>query len=276
MKVAITQQLDFTLKQIEIVRYGLNSIRSNKELLLRNVLEKLTNYFNRGNDQLHYQDCESLDNEIRNWFLNQQDSKLQDRFANYLIELLIGKFKPLSIDLSTLYDAVIIYWSNTEEIEGGQILELNGFFCNTIDSLILRWVYILRKNIKTFAPELYKEHSFTLDRLLPLYNEEGEEIVHPDGQPQIIEPGLKLRWNCKPAVAGYIISELIRAGYLEPPTTNGELSLKKLAGICNQLFEVKGHTPSIDSWRNVVDPERNTLPDMKRVKLNLPDLDQLT
>jgi hypothetical protein len=87
--------------------------------------------------------------------------------------------------------------------------------------------------------------------------------------------GLKLKWNCKPAVAGYIISELIRAGYIDPPTKDGDLNYKKMAVICNQIFEFKDYTPSPDSWRNVIDSERNTLPDIKRVKLKLPDLENL-
>ncbi|CCH55888.1 hypothetical protein BN8_05185 [Fibrisoma limi BUZ 3] len=86
----------------------------------------------------------------------------------------------------------------------------------------------------------------------------------------------KLIWNCKPAIAGFIISELIRAGYIEPPITNGELSLTKLANICNSSFRFTKYNPSPNSWRNVVDTERNTLSEANRTKLTLPDLDQLS
>ncbi|MBO0937241.1 hypothetical protein J2I47_11850 [Fibrella sp. HMF5335] len=106
-------------------------------------------------------------------------------------------------------------------------------------------------------------------------NEITTDLEDPeDATPKISNQ--KLQWTCKPAVAGYIISELIRAGYLAPPTTGGEMSLNKLAGICNQLFDFKDHAPTVGSWRNVIDPERNTLPDLKRAKLVFPDLDQLT
>ena len=89
------------------------------------------------------------------------------------------------------------------------------------------------------------------------------------------ESGARLTWSCKPAVAGYIISELIRAGYVEPPTTNGDLSYSKLADICNQIFKVAQHSPTRDSWRNVIDPNRNTLSEIKRAKIKLPDSSEI-
>lgn len=97
-------------------------------------------------------------------------------------------------------------------------------------------------------------------------------------EPEPIAPGVKLQWNCSPAIAGYIITELVRAGYIEPPKTHGELSYAKLAGICSQLFDIRsdGKPTTLDYLKKVVNPESNPLPDYKRAKLNLPDLDQLT
>ncbi|MCK8493146.1 hypothetical protein M0L20_14850 [Spirosoma sp. RP8] len=89
----------------------------------------------------------------------------------------------------------------------------------------------------------------------------------------------KLVWNCKPAVAGYIISELIRAGYIDPPIANGDLNYAELGRICSQLFEFKKHKPSAEGWRKLLNADvagSNALPDYKRAKLKLPDIDQLT
>ncbi|GAB4027295.1 hypothetical protein [Spirosoma koreense] len=108
--------------------------------------------------------------------------------------------------------------------------------------------------------------------------ESGAEVLSTTQEQENQDLGLKLKWNCKPAIAGYIISELIRARYIEPPTTNGELSFAKLAGICQQIFDIKynGKPTTLDHLKKVVNPESNTLPDYKRAKLNLPDLEQLT
>ncbi|GAB3927906.1 hypothetical protein [Larkinella terrae] len=92
-----------------------------------------------------------------------------------------------------------------------------------------------------------------------------------------LESSVKLQWNCKPAIAGYIISELIRAGYIDPPTTHGDLSYAKLASICFKIFDIQndGRPTTLDYLKKVVNPESNSLPDYKRAKLKLPDLDQL-
>ncbi|MDB5244076.1 MAG: hypothetical protein JWP57_4702 [Spirosoma sp.] len=187
-----TERLDLVLEQIQIVRIGLNAIANNKLLKLSYAIADLTNYFDRTGNNRRYEDCVLLDNELRNCFLNQQDSKLQDRFANYLIDLLQNKFRLLDIHLSSIYDLYV------EDAHTGQyktreerILNENGFLCGSIDDLVRRWMHIIRKNVKTFAPELYKEHSYTLDRLLPVYDEQGDEIEHLNEQPQLTEPGVK-------------------------------------------------------------------------------------
>ena len=187
-----TVRLDIILDQVQIVQTGLDAIANNKLLKLSYVIADLTNYFDRTGDNRKYEDCLLLDNELRDCFLNQQDSKLQDRFANYLIDLLENKFRLIDIHLSSIYDfCVEDPYSNRYKTREERILDENGSLCGSIDKLVRQWIYILRKNVKTFAPELYKEHSYTLDRLLPVYDKEGDEIEHPNGQPQPTEPEVK-------------------------------------------------------------------------------------
>lgn len=95
-------------------------------------------------------------------------------------------------------------------------------------------------------------------------------------EPEPAEPGAKLTWNCKPAIAGFIISELIRAGYIDPPVRRGDLNLKELARTCNQIFDFKDFKPGVDGWRNNVDETRNELTAVPRAKLKLPERDQLS
>ena len=86
-----------------------------------------------------------------------------------------------------------------------------------------------------------------------------------------------LKWNCSPAIAGFIISELIAKGYIEAPTTNSEWSYSKTAKICSVIFEItgdKGRT-TVDHLKNVLNPERNTLPEYKKKKLEMPQLDDI-
>jgi hypothetical protein len=131
---------------------------------------------------------------------------------------------------------------------------------------------------------MYQEDLHSIEDKLENINAAVKEIYPNDeGLEKNIEKNIQatntvLKWNCSPAIAGYIISELIRAGYIEPPTTNGELSFAKLAGICSQIFDIqsKGKQTTLDYLKKVVNPESNSLPDTKRIKLKLPDLDQLT
>ena len=129
--------------------------------------------------------------------------------------------------------------------------------------------------------EDYKRPFYSIHHVIQQFFETEELYGRLDNdganyeQPQLIEPGEKLQWNCKPAVAGYIISELIRKGYIEPPVTHGELSYAKLGAICNELFTVANHTPTPESWRKVLNPESSTLSDHKRAKLSLPDSNDL-
>lgn len=129
-------------------------------------------------------------------------------------------------------------------------------------------------NAKVFPIYLGYDLRYIFNALHNLYNViRGIDTIQ---RKQSTEPNVKLQWTCKPAVAGYIITELIREGYLDPPTTNGELSYAKLGAICEQLFTVAGHSPTAESWRKALNPESNTMPDYKRIKLKMPPYSELS
>ena len=140
------------------------------------------------------------------------------------------------------------------------------------------WANFLTQDVLDEVQEIFDLYnSYGANTIVSFRND--KPVIHaPIQESEPTEPGVKLKWKCSPAIAGYIISELIRTGYVEPPITNGELSYAKLAGICNQIFDIRsdGKLTTLDYLKKVVNPESNQLPDYKRAKLNLPDLDQLT
>ena len=192
METSKTKELDSTLFHADLAYYSFVAISQSKDVLISDYLKEQTDYFDFYKDDVRqYIDCQSLDSEIRDWFLNQQDSKLQDRFANYLIDILLNKFR-------RLYDGTTSWYENVEQDMGrsqgtkeGDIWTENGLFCSSIANLVSRWIYVIKKHVKTFAPELYQQNSYALDRLLPVYDEEGEEIEHPETAEQSAQPDEK-------------------------------------------------------------------------------------
>lgn len=201
-----------------------------------------------------------LEDELRDNFLrlNEELRSNYVRFLDISLLSIFEKAKEIELKFSKLNDRI-----KKREIDSNERI---------IDT------HYQNFTIQTFVNSLSTTLAIVQDvqSIYVLYVGSNHYSANLDESQKSTLPGVKLQWNCKPAIAGFIISELIRAGYLEPPKTNGEMSLTKLANICNQVFEVRDHTPSNSSWRNVVDPDRNTLPDIKRAKLKLPDLDQLT
>lgn len=83
----------------------------------------------------------------------------------------------------------------------------------------------------------------------------------------------KLKWLCKDSIAAFIITELIDKGYIQFPTTNGERSFSKTATVCLDHFEF--NTKSLEYLKNVFNPARSTISDVKKGKLALPPLDDV-
>ena len=206
-------------------------------------LQGYTKYFSLGlDDETQYTDCKKLDSELRSWFIIQQDSKLQDRFANYLITLLIDKLGPLFSELAGMYQDLIddrsLWYPKTES---ELLVWENGRFANSVADLVRRWIYIIRKNVKTFAPELYQQNNYVLDRLLPYYDEDGNETDYPtetsDPVPQAAQPGVRLQWKGDKTDFAELVWALSKSGRIADNSTGQPVTLTELARQFETMFE---------------------------------------
>jgi len=81
----------------------------------------------------------------------------------------------------------------------------------------------------------------------------------------------KIEWKGSPALFGYLFTELVKNGFIEPPLYNGEPSYSGLAKLCFQYFNVNETT--LDNLKKEMNPNKNTLSETKRAKFpNLSDL----
>ena len=123
-----------------------------------------TNYFSIENRNEWDSSYESLNNELIKWFLQQSDSRIQDRFANYLISILFDLLGPLWHQL----DSIVDYWQDQNRNLSLMYLDENGSFCERLRYLVQNWIFCIWKNILDFAPERYIDHKVELDRFLPM------------------------------------------------------------------------------------------------------------
>lgn len=88
-------------------------------------------------------------------------------------------------------------------------------------------------------------------------------------------PGMRLKLKCSPAIAGFIVSELVRGDYIEIPLKHGTINYTELGRICSQIFELPSeYKITAVGWRKVIDVDSiggNQLINSKRAKLKLPD-----
>jgi len=82
----------------------------------------------------------------------------------------------------------------------------------------------------------------------------------------------KIKWLGTPAQFGYIMTELIGKGFVEPPLYNGEPNFSGLTRLCFQAFNIDT-TPG--NLKNEMNPKRNTLSDTKRQKFTIPNISDL-
>lgn len=237
-------------------------------------------YYNEPHKPKWYFLTLEIDSELRAVFHNRNESILQNRDANYLIDCVVNLILPTYFiehgNLFTKWDGNKIVSTNFITFSGDEVDGIeadNTFFRTNFIHALHSWAKKITDYVRMYAPEVFEKHQEQID----FYFRNGKPALSSQ-EPQPPEPGVKLKWNCQPAVAGFIISELIRAGYIDPPTTNGEMSNAKLAAVCNQIFDIRGKEDkptTLDYLKNVVDPERNTLSPTKRAKLKLPDLSDL-
>jgi hypothetical protein len=266
------QNVPFVSYHAEVLRDKLKSEIDRLAISIRAQTELQFGYYGNENYKIDWSGIwdivDAFQAECRDNFLQVSDKKMATRYAFLLSRYF--SFIPEKIVLLNDYESDLrdrswaVETTSLEEKE-----EAEDYYVSLQESnwhLIkgLEEINQIIEECRIYFIEGVKTVSDATTEMIDI----GKLSVNNELQP-------KLTWSCKPAVAGYIISELIRAGYVNPPTTNGELSLTKLAKICDQLFDIAGHNPSQGSWRNVLDPERNTLSDHKRARLNLPDSDQL-
>jgi hypothetical protein len=83
----------------------------------------------------------------------------------------------------------------------------------------------------------------------------------------------KLKWNCKPAILGFLITELANKGFIEYPLHNGEINPTGLAKICFELFDCA--TTKDNLVKEFNQNGKNTLSEIKKIKFRIPELTDL-
>lgn len=82
----------------------------------------------------------------------------------------------------------------------------------------------------------------------------------------------KLKWLGTPAQFGYIINELVEKGFIECPTTHASPSISKLSRVCLEVFDLSSTPQNIEKELN---PEKNTLSEIKRKHFKIPNISEL-
>ncbi|GAB2562417.1 hypothetical protein [Spirosoma areae] len=262
--------LDFIVVKAKILARSSRNSSLGMNFLIYEDLMKYTEYFLIENRKKWDSDNDELNDELNRWFIQQSDSKVQDRFANSLITHLFQLFGPLWRDL----DSIVDYSQDPSREKSQEYINENGEFCNTIRYTVQNWLFCIRENILHFAPERYAESKVLLTQLIPFFKVYDEEYDYIPSS-QLHQPGVKLQLKCSPAIAGYIISELIRGDYIEAPLRHGSINYTELGRICSQIFNLpKQYKTNAEGWRKVIDVDSNSgnqLTDIKRSKLKLPD-----
>jgi hypothetical protein len=86
-----------------------------------------------------------------------------------------------------------------------------------------------------------------------------------------IEIAEKIKWNCSPAILGYLFNELVKQNFISPPLYNGETNLTGLAKLCWKYFET--NTDSKEYFEKQF--RDSSLSETKRNKFNIPSLKDL-
>ena len=82
----------------------------------------------------------------------------------------------------------------------------------------------------------------------------------------------KIKWNGSPSQFGFLISSLVKKGFIDPPLYNGETNFSGLARLCYDYFDIE---TTIGNLTKEVNPEKNSLSNTKRSKFDIPDLSDL-
>jgi len=89
--------------------------------------------------------------------------------------------------------------------------------------------------------------------------------------PKLPKPG-KIKWNGTPSQFGYLFTELIKQGFIEPPLYNGEMNIKGFARLCWECFNINTTPQNLEKECN---PNKNDLSETKRAKFTIPNISDL-
>jgi len=100
-----------------------------------------------------------------------------------------------------------------------------------------------------------------------------------------LQAGEKIKWKGTPSQFGYLFSELVKHGFIEPPLYNGETNYTGLAKLCYEYFDIESEpgkkttpgnlTKELKPDNDKTGERKNTLSDTKRAKFNIPYLSDL-
>ncbi len=82
----------------------------------------------------------------------------------------------------------------------------------------------------------------------------------------------KIKWLGSPSIFGFLMTELVKRGYIEPPLRNGESNYAGFAKLCYQYFDIDTTQENLIKEMN---PGKCTLSDTKREKFTIPELSDL-
>lgn len=101
-------------------------------------------------------------------------------------------------------------------------------------------------------------------------NKKKELTISPSFVQANSKPSDKIKWVGSPSQFGYILLELVKHGFIEPPLYNGEPNFTGLAKLCYNCFSIDTSQENLIKEMNQV---KNTLSDTKRAKIKISDAD---
>lgn len=149
----------------------------------------------------------SLENGLTTRFGSHNESKLQNRFANYLIDKLHEVLLPTFSLASHYYNATVEPFNeiansgNSIRTPVEERILANNRFSGKINNALFYCNLSVIKKIREFIPELYNQYSRIWNEYIDLENTRtypmraisGPTLI--DQEPQQMRPGVKLQWN---------------------------------------------------------------------------------
>ena len=91
----------------------------------------------------------------------------------------------------------------------------------------------------------------------------------------------KIQWKGSPSLFGYLFTELIDKGFIEPKLHNGEMSYSGTAKLFLDHFDIynkKGNLTTLENLKKEMNPAiyKNTYSETKRAKFKIPKMSDLS